>query len=179
MVVPVVQNGHPALRQIAREVTAREIATPAIQTVIKNMAGTLRKTLNGVAIAAPQIAQSLRMFLVLERVWNPKCLDETAGEKRRGRKRKEFVAAFVNPVITKRGGPLSVLEEGCLSVEGVYGKTRRYANVTVKAYNASGKTFTRAATGLFAQVIQHEVDHLDGKLFIDHAIELYKPGAKE
>ena len=177
MIIPIIQNGHPALRKIAKEVERKKITAPEIQAVIKNMADTVRKTANGVAIAAPQISQSLRVFLVLERVWNPELFDQTASQRKHAKKQKESIAVFINLKITKMSRTLAVIEEGCLSVEGVYGKTRRHANVTVKAYDANGKIFKREATGLFAQVIQHEVDHLDGKLFIDHAIELYKIGA--
>lgn len=179
MIVSIIQNGNPVLRQTAKEIPAKDIATPALRAIMKDMEDTLRKTSNGVAIAAPQIAQSLRVFLVLERAWNPEYVGETAEKKRRGRKRKESVAVFVNPIIVKKEGPLCAFEEGCLSVDGVYGTTRRYASVAVRARDADGKTFTRAANGLFAQVIQHEVDHLDGKLFIDHATELHKLGGEE
>jgi peptide deformylase len=90
----------------------------------------------------------------------------------------KFYAIF-NPKIEKLEGKKLEPEEGCLSVPGVYGKTPRYEKITISGFNRYGKPIKIKAWGLLAHVFQHEIDHLDGKLFIDKAKELYKIENKE
>ncbi len=124
------------------------------------MSGALATCDDGVALAAPQIGISLRIFIVSGRVF----VDEGATP--------EPDAVFINPVITKRSKKLLTLDEGCLSVRWLYGKTRRSDKVTVEAQDSDGNKFTWNGSGLLAQIFQHEIDHLEGILFIDHATEV-------
>jgi peptide deformylase len=79
---------------------------------------------------------------------------------------------FINPVIVKKSRETQVLEEGCLSIRYLYGKVRRSKKITVRAYDENGVLFERGASGLLAQIIQHENDHLDGILFVDKAMDV-------
>jgi peptide deformylase len=87
---------------------------------------------------------------------------------------------YINPVITKISKDKSLMEEGCLSVRYAYGKVDRSEKATVKAYDENGKLFTKGASGLMAQIFQHETDHLNGVLFVDKAIDVKEiPPEKE
>lgn len=125
------------------------------------MKDTLSFTKDGVALAAPQIGHNLRMFVV-----SPKAFPEEKQEKEN--------LVYINPEITRKSGKMIEMEEGCLSVRNIYGTIKRYDKVTVRARDEQGKEFTRGASGLLAEIFQHEIDHLDGKLFIDTAQNLHE-----
>ena len=88
------------------------------------------------------------------------------------------LGVFINPRFVKSSKRQADMQEGCLSVKGIYGTTLRHERATVTAQNVKGEWFTRGAGGILAQAFQHETDHLDGILFIDHAIDLYEQGTK-
>jgi len=165
------------LRQIAKEVSVREIKTLKIQKILKEMSTALKSQGDGVAIAAPQIGYSLRIFVVSGKIFEDSFVsnrtDRLEGDKPiqdvvdvEG-KVKDIV--FINPKISKLSREKEWVPEGCLSVRWLYGKTHRSKKATVEAYDQNGKKFKRGASGLLAQIFQHETDHLDGILFIDHA----------
>lgn len=158
-----VPQEHPALHQIAEEVPLEEISSAKIQKVIKDMRSALLACPRGVAIAAPQIGVSLRIFLVH---------DTTAEKTDRASRIPDLVA--INPRIVKTSKKKEEMEEGCLSVPNLYGKTCRYKNATVRAFDEHGVEYTRDAGGLLAQIFQHETDHLDGTLYVDHAHETWE-----
>ncbi|MFC1730761.1 peptide deformylase, partial [candidate division KSB1 bacterium] len=93
-------------------------------------------------------------------------------EENKQQNKKDLV--YINPKIKKTSKKLSELEEGCLSVEGYSGTVTRSQQVTVEAYDEHGVKFTRGASGLLAQIFQHEIDHLNGVLYIDHARDIKK-----
>lgn len=125
----------------------------------------LHREPDGVAIAAPQIAESLRIFIVAGFVFDLK--KKNIG----GTKSPDKV--FINPEIIKHSKEAKwVPGEGCLSVRWIYGSVKRYKQATVRAYDESGKSFTMSGSGLIAQIFQHEIDHLDGILFTDHAKDI-------
>jgi peptide deformylase len=159
----IVQSDNPVLRKVAQEVPISEINSSKIQNVIKEMADLLATQDDGVAIAAPQIGHSLRIFLVSDEVMR------MADPKYKGGKN----LVFINPTITKLSREKHEVEEGCLSVRWKYGKVKRAKKATVKAYDEEGNLFERGASGLLAQVFQHECDHLDGILFIDSATDIH------
>lgn len=146
------------LRQIAKEVPEEKITSKKIQDILFKMHEALASQADGVALAAPQIGISLRVFVVSPKVFrdNPE--------------NTELV--FINPVITKRSRDKKLLEEGCLSVRPWYGKIRRNSRVTLVAYRENGDKFEVKASGFLAQIFQHETDHLDGILFVDNATNL-------
>ncbi len=149
------------LREIALSVPLTEITTPRIAEIISNMKTALASQDDGVAICAPQIGESLRMFVVAGRI-----LADIAGVE-------ADVSipdrVFINPEIVKISKKTEWMEEGCLSVRYLYGKVTRATKVRVRAYDENGKAFELGGSDLLAQIFQHEIDHLDGIVFTDKA----------
>ena len=141
-ILEIKEYGEPVLREKALPV---EEVTPEILNLIKDMAETMY-TDSGVGLAAPQVGVSKRIILV-------------DGEE-------DGLIVLINPMIIKSEGEV-VEEEGCLSVPGVYSKVKRLSKVTVKALNENGDPIEITKEGLIARALQHEIDHLDGILFID------------
>lgn len=159
----IVQTDNPILRQEAQVVSLKEIKSEKIKKVLTDMKSLLATQNDGVAIAAPQIGESLRIFLVSGEIL------KLADPNYKGEE-KDLI--FINPVITKLSRERQEVEEGCLSVRWKYGKIKRAKKATVKAYDENGVLFERGASGLLAQVFQHECDHLEGILFIDSAYDV-------
>jgi len=159
----IVQNGNKVLREIAKDVPVADIQSERIQNVIKDMQLAMDSQDDGVAIAAPQIGEALRIFIVS---------DEVMKEADKEYKSIGRDLVFINPVISKLSRSKHEVEEGCLSVRWKYGKVKRSIKATVKGYNELGEVVERGASGLLAQVFQHETDHLDGVLFIDKAFDV-------
>lgn len=133
----------------------KEIGGKRIKDILRRMEEMLAGNKEGVALAAPQIGEPLQIFII-----------KLAPDA-------DFII-FINPIIKKISKKKQIVPEGCLSVEGVYGAIKRAEKLTVEAYDEKGKKFTRGASGLLAQIIQHEIDHLNGILFVDKAIKLEK-----
>jgi peptide deformylase len=161
--IDIVQIDNSILREIAQTVLVSEITSPRIQSIIARMKSALSTQKDGVAIAAPQIGESLRMFLVSDHVMK-------LADKEYKSLGKDII--FINPKITKLSKEKYEAEEGCLSVRWKYGKVERSVKATVKGYNELGEKVERGASGLLAQVFQHETEHLDGILFIDKAYDV-------
>lgn len=168
----IVQKNDKVLRQNTKEIIIKEIPTYKIQKIIKEMSLSLKSQSDGVAIAAPQIGYSLSIFIVSGKIFHK---DFKKGEdefKKVSLKEIPKDLIFINPKILKLSKEKEWLPEGCLSVRWLYGKTFRSKKVIITAYNENGKKFQRGASGLLAQIFQHETDHLNGTLFIDHAKDL-------
>ena len=162
------ENGDPVLRTIAIEIPPEMFGSPGLAQILRDMEETLGNEPDGVALAAPQVGISLRIFIVrYDRMRDP-------GEVTPGG--EPDIGIFINPKFLKSSRKRSEMQEGCLSVRGVYGATMRHERATVRAQNEQGEWFTRGAGGILAQAYQHETDHLDGILFIDHAEELHEQG---
>ena len=142
-VLPLCSRHDPVLRKKAKKVT--RIDSPILQ-LIDDMIDTL-KAVSGVGLAAPQIGESLKIAVIQ--------LPE------------QEVIVLINPEVVKRGGERE-LTEACLSVPGYYGEIKRSMWVKVKAQDRKGKEFRLRGEGLLAQALEHEIDHLNGKLYIDH-----------
>lgn len=125
-----------------------ETITDDTRKLIQNMAETMYAA-PGVGLAATQVDVHQRILV--------------ADTSEKGNK----LMVFINPEIISKSGA-SELEEGCLSVPGIYEKVNRYENITVKALNEKGESFTLDASGLLSVCIQHEMDHLDGKVFVEY-----------
>ena len=162
----ILQKEEKALRQNTREIPVHEITTPKIKKILKEMSEALKSQSDGVAIAAPQIGYPLRIFVVSGKIFSENFIK---GEElpKDAKIPKDLI--FINPKISKLSHEKEWLPEGCLSVRWLYGNAHRSKKATVKAYDENGKKFTRGASGLLAQIFQHETDHLKGVLFIDHA----------
>lgn len=163
--VKIFQKGEKVLHEKAKEISVAEIKSGKIQKIIKQMEKAIFENAEALAIAAPQIGEGLRIFVISEWTLNPK------SEKPKT-EFKNFV--FINPKIVKTSKKKAFFPEGCLSAPEFTGTTLRPEKVTVEAYDRNGKKFQRGASGLLAQAIQHEIDHLDGTLFIDKATALMK-----
>ena len=146
------------LRHEAKDVHKNEFGTPELKKILDDMKEAMEKENDGVAIAAPQIGISKKIFIVKEKAYDVNNKDS---------KWKPLV--FINPKIIKASKKMVEVEEGCLSVRPLYGTTIRHANITIEAYDFSGTKFTFGGSNLIAQIFQHEYDHLEGILFIDHA----------
>ena len=148
-ILKIVEYGNPILREKSKEVTK---ISKKIKTLITDMLDTMYHA-NGVGLAAPQVGENLRIFVI--------DVSDPNGPIN--------PLVFVNPKIIKKSGAISSYE-GCLSFPKAYTIVRRYKNVMVKALDINGRPFVKEAKDgeLLARAIQHEFDHLDGKLFIDH-----------
>ncbi len=159
-----VLQSHHALHAIAEEVPPEAITSTPIQKIIRDMRTALLSyeggEFSGLAIAAPQIGISLRIFLI----------EDTSIEHKDKRKIPSLVA--INPRLTKLSKKKLLMHEGCLSVENSYGTVERSVRATLQAYDEHGKKYERGASNLLAQIYQHEIDHLDGILFLDRAEEI-------
>ena len=163
----IVQDGAAVLREVAEPVPEKLFGSTKLASLIKDMSVTLDAELDGVALAAPQVGVSWRLFIVrMDRVDVP-LLTEGGGTP--AAPRPAIVDVYINPRITKTSRKRARADEGCLSVRGIYGSTSRHERVTLVAQNADGSLFTRGAGGLLAQIFEHEVDHLNGILFTDGA----------
>jgi len=184
----ILQQKEKVLREIAEEVHIDEIKSKKIRTVLKEMSRALKSQDDGVAIAAPQIGYSLRIFVVSGKIFAPEfrrrgiSQDQTQTSSLRPESEHSPLAerekikdlVFINPKISKLSRDKEWVPEGCLSVRWLYGQTFRSKKATITAYDENGKKFVRGASGLLAQIFQHETDHLNGILFIDHAKDIKK-----
>ncbi len=149
-VLKIIQEGDSVLRKKAEAV--KDPRAPEIQKLIKDMTLTM-KLANGIGLAAPQVGRSLRLFTVSV---------------------EDEIYVFINPEIKDFGDDKIPFEEGCLSVQKTWGPVVRPKKLTIKALNENGKLVKIRAKGLLARIVQHEMDHLNGILFIDKAEKLSK-----
>ena len=150
----VVKYGEPSLREVAKEVHK---VSQKIKTLVQDMLDTMYAQ-NGVGLAAPQIGENYRIFVI----------DVSTGNEPLN------PMVFINPKIIKKSGAI-ISHEGCLSFPEAYTDVKRYANVMVKAIDRNGRSFVLEAKDgtLLSRCIQHEFDHLNGILFIDHVINRF------
>lgn len=146
-VLKIVKYGHPVLRRVADPVVTID---DEIRTIIRDMEDTLTEE-DGIGLAAPQVGISKRIFIV--------DLKKADQDKR---------IVLLNPRIIEASQEFSTTDEGCLSIPAVWGPVTRPVRIKVKGELMNGQTYMFTAEGLFARAIQHELDHLDGKLFIDY-----------
>jgi peptide deformylase len=167
--VTIVQKDDPILRKIAKPVPKSMFGTPKLKKILADMKAAIASQDDAVAIAAPQIGLSLRIFVVSGRVFdllgkaagNAAETDATGTAAADGAGMEDIV--FINPKIVKLSKEKKEVEEGCLSVRYLYGKTLRSKKAKVRAMNEKGRPFEIGGTGLLAQIFQHETDHLEGK----------------
>ena len=147
--LPVVKEPTPSLRVRSTEVAASDVLSERIQTLIRDMKETMYHE-KGVGIAAPQVGVNERVIIV---------------------ELEDGPAAFINPKISSASFANTPSEEGCLSVPGVFGFVKRSKRIHLSAISEEGTEVDMDVTGFPAIIFQHEVDHLDGTLFIDKAYE--------
>lgn len=139
---------HPVLREKNSNLRESDFNSNDIQRLLEDMLDTM-KSADGIGLAAPQIGVNIRLCVVMS---------------------KDGIIPFFNPEVIKTSWRKIVMEEGCLSVPGVFGTVRRPKNITLKFLDAKGQQKIEDFKGLFARIVQHEVDHLNGILFIDRLI---------
>lgn len=151
---------HPIIRKKLK-------AVGRIDAHVKKTIEEMRKTVlaekdpEGVGLAANQVGLDMRLFLA-------KIVDAKSRKKLSDVERAKAFSPFINPEITSYGKEMDEVFEGCLSIPDLYGFVKRPKSISVKYTNIDGKTVQRSFTGMPARIIQHEVDHLNGRLFIDH-----------
>jgi len=146
----------PTLRQRSVDVDQFAVGEKKIQELITAMIPEMYDD-DGIGLAAPQVGHNIRICIIGKEA-DPALKEDLA---------------LINPVWQRLSKKTSTDTEGCLSVPGVYGKVKRYSRIHVSALNRAGQPVQFEAKNFFARVIQHEVDHLDGILFIDKATDLY------
>jgi peptide deformylase len=160
----IVQAGHPVLRQQARPLTPAEITSKEIQKLIESMRKTMYEA-PGVGLAAPQIGLSLQIAVIEDREEYHK---EVAAEQLRERERRPVpFHAIINPRIAEMSDDSAEFFEGCLSLPGFSALVPRARAVRVEFLNERGLKETLEASGWHARILQHEIDHLRGTLYID------------
>ncbi len=174
--ITIVQNGNPVLRKVAKEVPLFDITKRKIVGIITEMKTALHSQDDGVAIAAPQIGVSYRIFVISGKIFEEDFIrGKNSGINNNSKIKKVYPdLVFINPIFNKISKDKKLLTEGCLSVRPFYGKVRRATKATIEAYNEHGEKFTKEGTGLLAHIFQHETDHLNGILFIDKARDLHE-----
>jgi peptide deformylase len=151
----IAQIGNPVLRQRARELTNAELASSEVQTFIDDLVETMRDA-NGAGLAAIQIYEPIRIAAI-----------EVKNNPRYPYKPEIPLTILVNPVLTPVGDEMFENNEGCLSVPNLRGTVQRFVHLHVKAWDRLGNPIDETVHGLKAGTYQHEVDHLDGTIFVD------------
>jgi peptide deformylase len=152
----IVEIGHPALRERAREVTRDELRSDDVQRLIDDMIDTMRSA-DGAGLAANQVAEAMRIAVVEVRPGNP----------RYPYKPPVPLTVIVNPVIEPLDDEIEQINEGCLSVPNLRGEVPRHVNIRLRYMDREGVDHEEVRRGLTAGTFQHELDHLDGVLFVD------------
>jgi peptide deformylase len=155
----IITDGHPTLRKVAKKVDPKEFDNPLFQQLIDDMFETMYHA-PGVGLAAPQVNVSKRMFVI--------DVQDDAHEP----------AVVINPKIELAEEEVE-LTEGCLSVPGYVGEITRFRRVAVSGFDRNGEKIRLEGEGLFAQCMQHEIDHLNGVLYIDKAKNVRLPQTDE
>ena len=153
-ILKVARIGHPVVRAAASPVPAGDIASAGFQRFLDEMIATMHEY-EGVGLAAPQVHVSLRVAVI----------EVPASDERSDAAVPLMV--LVNPVVTPLGEARRTGWEGCLSIPGLRGVVPRLERVRLEALDRDGRPYTAEASGFFARVIQHECDHLDGKVYLD------------
>jgi peptide deformylase len=156
----IVEIGHPVLRQRARAVTREELGSDEVQGLIDDLIETKRAA-NGAGLAANQVAEPLRIAVV----------EVTPGNPRYPYKPPVALTVMVNPVIEPLDDEVADINEGCLSVPNLRGEVPRHLTVRVRYLDRGGREHEEVRRGLTAGTFQHEVDHLDGTLFVDRVLD--------
>ena len=164
VILKIYSVGHPVLRQQARSLSTEKIHSSSIQDLIANMRETMRDA-PGVGLAAPQVGQSLQLTVIEDRIEYFKGVSE-AELKERERSPIDF-HVVINPEIELLSPPEVVAHEGCLSVPGFMAAVPRSRSVRVTCLDEHAEPKVIEATGWYARILQHEIDHLRGRLYID------------
>ncbi|MFH0854383.1 MAG: peptide deformylase [bacterium] len=166
MLLKILTVPNPILRQKAMEIEKKEICSENFRQFVFDMTETMKKS-NGIGLAAPQAGKSIQVICI-----DSQELDIRGNIRKENYPNLEYNESliFINPRITRKSLIKNVIEEGCLSIPGKTGNVKRSKKANVTFLNMEGKKLKLKATGLLARVLQHEIDHLNGILFIDKMI---------
>lgn len=159
MILPITAYGHPVLKKVAEEI---EADYPGLEELTADMFETMYEA-NGIGLAAPQVNRSIRLFIV-DATSMADDFPELA----------EFKRVFINPYIIEEAGSVKTIEEGCLSIPNIRENVDRQENVVLEYYDEQWNFHEETFTGMAARIIQHEYDHLEGKLFVERISALRK-----
>ena len=160
----IITNPNPILREKSAEISQKDISSQKVKCLYLDMEKLMLES-NGVGLAAPQIGKNIRFIII-----NANEAIKRAGSIKINM--ADSVIYMVNPEIIKKSFAREWGEEGCLSIPNVFGQVRRHKKVTCRYFDLNGKKKKLNADGLLARVIQHEINHLDGVLFIDKARDI-------
>jgi len=152
MILPIITHPNKTLRAENQKISAKTLKSAEFKQLVLDMSETMRQE-DGIGLAAPQINKNLRICVINTEDGN---------------------LVLINPKITRKSLKKEIAEEGCLSIPGVFGTVKRSKKIKVQALSPNGAKINFTAQGLFARVIQHELDHLNGILFIDKVLEITK-----
>ena len=165
MTLEIVQTGDPVLRTIARQLSLDEIRSESTQRLIAQMRDTMRAA-PGVGLAAPQIGESIQLAVIEDRI---EYIENVSAEQLEARRREPIpFHVIINPKLTIAGEDTVDFFEGCLSVQGFAAIVPRGTSVLVDCLNERGEQIKLRGEGWYARILQHEIDHLNGTLYIDH-----------
>lgn len=171
------QAENPTLRKKAERILLADIKSRRIQNLIKEMKELLSKEEYGVALAAPQVGESVRLFIVSGRALargSRVAPDEPAEASAKASNETDIPdQVYINPEFVKVSRAKKEKHEGCLSIRGKWGTVMRAEKASIRAYDEHGKRFTRGASDFLAHIFQHEMDHLEGILYIDKAKSVF------
>lgn len=159
----IIRMGHPTLRRVSRELKVEEIGSDEVHRLVADMIDTLHDY-GGIGLAAPQVNELIRLAII----------EIPGGQTRYGDIDSLPLTVFVNPHIEVLNTTTAGFWEGCLSVPGLRGFVARPQHVKVTSKNLRGEEQNHEFKGFLATVFQHEFDHLDGKLYIDHITDSTK-----
>jgi peptide deformylase len=162
MILPIVLYGNPVLREVAKPIDKNY---PNIKELIENMFETMNKA-EGIGLAAPQIGLPIRLFVI-----DISTLDEDKNPDLKGKPKQ---AVFINPEIIERSSDIISKEEGCLSLPDIHEKVPRSNKIKIKYLDENFVEKTEEQDGFFGRIIQHEYDHIEGKVFTDNISPLRK-----
>lgn len=154
MILKVARIGHPVVRAAARDVTRDEMRAPGLQRLIDDMIETMHEY-DGVGLAAPQVHVRLRLAVIQVPASDERSREEVP------------LTVLINPVVTPLDEDTEEGWEGCLSIPDLRGVVPRLRRLRLDAHDRNGKAYSLEAQGFFARVIQHEFDHLDGRVYLD------------
>lgn len=164
MILKIRSVGEPVLREQAQPLSPEEIRSSYIEELIAAMRETLRDA-PGVGLAAPQVGVSIQLAVIEDREEYLKGLEpEVIAERER---KPVAFHVVINPVLTLENGPAAEFFEGCLSLPGYTARVSRARRVRVECMDEAGQSKTIRASGWYARILQHEIDHLQGRLYID------------
>jgi peptide deformylase len=164
MILPIIAYGTPVLRKVGVEI---DKDYPKLEELISNMYDTMNKAC-GVGIAAPQINKAIRLFIVDTKPFaQSEEGDEDEFTKEERKDLEEFNRVFINAKIIEEEGVEWTFNEGCLSIPKIREDVKRKPNIRIQYYDENFKFYDEKFSGLIARVIQHEYDHIEGKLFTD------------